>query len=313
MVQKRYGYLRRTGVWLENLLSKTAISRGLYSVAHGMTRDEVAVHASAMTFDLFLSLIPMLALSGWLLTLLLQNNPAALGYVSELLNVTPYQVHQVMEVQFGRFAAGVAPFAVLIALYLASGAFHTAMNVFERATGAKRRSWWVKRAIALGCVLAAIVTLALTGIVGMVLGGGPTQTVIAILGPDTVPGLARYVTYSLAFVSATAFLAGFFRVAIHHPDLKRHVWPGAFVTIGIGTVVSWGFAMYLQTLARYTIYYGSLATVAVTLVWLYLWCVALLLGVELNAQLENEDRRRLPRSSVPPSMLLGDGPLPPEF
>ncbi len=312
MVPQRYGHLHRTGIWIENQLSKTAISRGLYSIAHGMTRDEVAVHASAMTFDLFLSLIPMLALSGWLLTQLLQSNPAALGYVSHLLDVTPYQVHQVMEVQFGRFAAGVAPFATIIALYLASGAFHTAMNVFEHATGAKRRTWWTKRAIALGSVLAAIVTLALTGLVGVTLGGGPMQTLEALLGPDTVPGLARYVTYSLAFISSTAFLAGFFRVAIHHPDLKRHVWPGACVTVGLGAVVSWGFAMYLQTLARYTIYYGSLATVAVTLVWLYLWCVALLLGVELNAQLENEDRRRLPRASAPP-MLLSDDPLPPEF
>jgi membrane protein len=313
MGHTRNGYLRRTGAWVENLFSKTAISRGLYSIAHGMTRDDVAVHASAMTFDLFLSLIPMLALSGWLLTLLLQSNPAALGYVSRLLDVTPYQVHQVMEVQFGRFAAGVAPFAVLIALYLASGAFHTAMNVFEHATGAKRRTWWTKRAIALGCVLAAIMTLALTGLVGVVLSGGPTRTVQALLGPDTVPGLARYVTYSLAFVSSTAFLAGFFRIAIHHPDLKRHVWPGALATVGMGAMISWGFAMYLQTLARYTIYYGSLATVAVTLVWLYLWCVALLLGVELNAQLENHDRRRLPRASVPPWMLISDDPLPPEF
>ena len=313
MGHKRYGYLRKIGIWIENLFAKTALSRGLYSVAHGMTRDDVAVHASAMTFDLFLSLIPMLALSGWLLTLLLKNNPAALGYVSDLLDATPRQVHLVMELQFGRFAAGVAPFAILIALYLASGAFHTAMNVFEHATGARRRTWWTKRAIAIGSVLAAIVTLALTGLVGMVLGGGPTHTVQAILGPDTVPGLARYVTYSVAFASATAFLAAFFRIAIYHPDLKRYVWPGALVTVGIGTIVSWGFAMYLRTLARYTLYYGSLATVAVTLVWLYLWCVALLIGVELNAQLENEDRRRLPRASVPPSMLLGNKPPPPQF
>lgn len=312
MAPTRYGTLRRLGVRVEVLLARTGVSRWFYSIARGMSRDDVAVHASAMTFDLFLSLLPMLALSGFLLKVLLQQNPAALLYVSELLNVTPNQVHRVLQVELGRFSAGVAPFAVLVTLYLASGAFHSAMNVFESATDARRRSWWTKRAIAIGCVLFAIATLAIVGVLGVWLSGGLAPTLSALLGPERVPGVAQIGTYIAAFVAATAFLALFFRIAIHNPDLKRHVWPGALLTVTIGTIVSWGFAMYLQTLARYTLYYGSLATVAVTLVWLYLWCLALLVGVELNAQLENADRRRLPRTSIPPSMFQPEPP-PPHF
>ena len=41
-----------------------------------------------------------------------------------------------------------------------------------------------------------------------------------------------------------------------------------------------------RTLARYALYYGSLAAVAVLLLWLWLLCAALLVGAELNAQLE---------------------------
>jgi membrane protein len=40
------------------------------------------------------------------------------------------------------------------------------------------------------------------------------------------------------------------------------------------------------SLGRYTLYYGSVAAVAVLLVWLYLTSWSLLIGAELNAQLE---------------------------
>ena len=305
-------YWTRVGLRLEAFFARNATLRYIYSLAHGMSRDDVAVHASAMTFDIFLSLIPMFALAGWLLGLLLSNNPEALGYVSQLLDVTPFQVHQVIQAQLSRFSE-LAPLVLLGSLYIASGAFHTAMNVFEHATNARRRTWWLKRALSLACVIAAILALGLSGVVGVLLSGGPTRTVLALLGPNTIPGLARVVTYGVAFVVATIFLAGFFRIAVHHPARKRHVWPGALLTVTIGSVVSWGFAEYLRTLARYTLYYGSLATVAVTLVWLYLWCLALLVGVELNAQLENEERRRLPRASVPPPRLPSSQPPPPLF
>jgi membrane protein len=109
----------------------------------------------------------------------------------------------------------------------------------------------------------------------------------------------------------TAFLAGFFRIAVVHRGRKRHVWRGAALTVGVGLLVSWGFAQYLRTLARYTLYYGSLATVAMTLFWVYLWSVALLVGMELNAQLEQEERRHMPRpSSRPPAPRPATSHLP---
>lgn len=280
---------------VERLFARRAVLRLIYSLVRGMSRDGVAVHASAMAFDVFLSLVPLLALAGWLLTALLHRSPQALRSVSALFDSTPAQVHLVLETHFGRFTGGIAPVAAVVALYMASNAFHTAMGVFEHATGAKRRSWWAKRAIALGCVFAVILALALTGLVAVWVGGGPARILNAILTAAGLPVFAQYVAYSVGASMATIFLAGFFRIAVHHPHRKRHVWRGAALTMTLGVLVSWGFAQYLSTLARYTLYYGGLATVAMTLVWIYLWCVALLIGMELNAQLEQGERRRLPR------------------
>jgi membrane protein len=290
----------RTAAHVEAFFARGALLRFTYSLAHGMNRDGVAVHASAMAFDLFLSLIPLLALAGWLLSWLLRESPQALLSVSALFDSTPGQVHLVLQTHFGRFTGGVAPLAALVSVYMASNAFHTAMGVFEHATGAQRRSWWLKRAIALGCVLAFILTLALTGMVAVALAGGPSRVLLAVLGPASIPALARYVAYLVGTVMATVFLAAFFRIAVDHPNRRRHVWRGAALTVALGLLVSWGFTQYLSTLARYSLYYGSLATVIMTLFWVYLWCIALLVGMELNAQLEQEERRRMPRPSQRP-------------
>jgi membrane protein len=56
--------------------------------------------------------------------------------------------------------------------------------------------------------------------------------------------------------------------------------------MGSWLVVSWIFGTYLGSLGTYTVYYGSLAAVAVLLVWLYLTSISLLLGAEVNAMLE---------------------------
>ena len=103
--------------------------------------------------------------------------------------------------------------------------------------------------------------------------------------------LAVALVFALA---ALAALAAFYRVAVEHPArVARRAWPGAVVALSSWLLVSWGFGEYaLASLDRYALFYGSVATVAVLLVWLYLTSWALLVGAELNAQLEGlRDRR----------------------
>ena len=62
--------------------------------------------------------------------------------------------------------------------------------------------------------------------------------------------------------------------------------PGTFVAMTLWAIVSWAFGTYVRTIGDYAVYYGSLATVAVTLLWLYLTSLSLLVGAEVNALLE---------------------------
>jgi len=100
-------------------------------------------------------------------------------------------------------------------------------------------------------------------------------------------GGERVVTLAFSLAVAVGGLCAFYRFAVSHARrVRRRVLPGAVVAVALWIVVSWCFGVYLRTLASYTVYYGSLAAVAVLLIWLWLMSLAILVGAELNAQQE---------------------------
>jgi membrane protein len=91
----------------------------------------------------------------------------------------------------------------------------------------------------------------------------------------------------LMLLLGVLFLAGFYRFAVEHKEgVRRRVWPGTLTAVGSWLVVSWGFGIYVVSMSKYAFYYGSLAAVAVMLMWLYLTSLSLVAGAEVNAQLE---------------------------
>lgn len=278
--------------WARVHLASGPVGQRVRRLAEGMVRHQAARTASSMAFNLFLAAIPMLAMAGWLLPLALRHSHHTLLVTSALLEITPAEVGDIFDRQFGRFSPGtVAPLAVLGSFWLASGAFHTLMAVFETSFASRRRSWWKKRLIALGCVVVAILGLGLSGSVVVAVSSGPTRLLERLVGVPA--GSIQYggaLAIPAAILTLVAMVAGFFRVAVRRPMVARRVWPGALLCVTIGSVASWGLGMYGRYLARFTVFYGSLATVAVALAWLWIWCAALLLGAELNAELEDDAR-----------------------
>ena len=66
----------------------------------------------------------------------------------------------------------------------------------------------------------------------------------------------------------------------------RWITPGGILAVVIWVVASVAFAIYVANFGSYNKTYGSLASVIIFLVWLWLSNTAILLGAELNAELE---------------------------
>jgi YihY family inner membrane protein len=66
----------------------------------------------------------------------------------------------------------------------------------------------------------------------------------------------------------------------------RWITPGGILAVVVWVVASVAFALYVANFDSYNKTYGSLASVIIFLVWLWLSNTAILLGAELNAELE---------------------------
>jgi membrane protein len=270
------------------------IAREARAVALSFVDRNALVDAGAMAFSLFLAVIPMLGLAGAVVAHVLYGEPRALALLSSLADVAPDEVRELVDRYVARGTdQALAPIFLVGSLWLAAGAFHDAMTVFESALGAVRRTWLVKRLIALGCVVALLTLLALLGS-SLVLFLGSPLVLLASLIEQGLPMTTRVLAPVTVCVALLPLLAGFFRIAVRHRSRAPVLWRGAAVTVAIGSLASFAFASYARTLARYALFYGSLGAVAVFLVWLWICCIALLLGVEVNAEAERRSASLVP-------------------
>jgi membrane protein len=276
---------------LEQLTRRYRVTHVAFMLGQILVRRDIAAATSAMAFDLFLAAIPMLALAGWLFgKLLLGNHESVLQTTAALLNLTPNEVQVLTWQQLDRFALeAVAPFALVGALWTASGAFHTSMSLLEASAGTAPRSWLRKRALALFSVVLSIGLFGSSALLAVWISGGPSRLFVAISGGDVElnASFSQYLLLLLLAVIGVLLLALFFFFASPRPGVRRRVFPGAIVAVAAGSAISGGFAYYAGNLAGFALFYGSLAAVAVTLAWLWLVCFAVLMGAELNQLLEN--------------------------
>ncbi len=245
-------------------------------------------HAATMTFYFFLGAIPLLVLVGLLIGNVVQRQGAE-SLAAPLYGVMPNVVADLFRSELHQIgqARGLTagPLSLIGFLWLTTNGIHNLMDVFELLVGARPRPWLRQRLIATLWVVAGIAGLAAATWVlfrfnEAMLG---TQVLTRILAA----GWHRVGVLLVFPACAAVALAVFYRTSIDHPSrVRRRVWPGTAVALLLWALVSWAFGTYVKTLGHYAIYYGSLATVAVVLLWLYLTSLALVVGAEVNAQLE---------------------------
>ena len=290
----------------------------------GLMAHDAFGAAAAIAFWLFLSLMPLLVLVGFLVGQVARVRGID-ALVGPILEIVPGTAEGLVGKELQRLAganASVAPVGIAGFLWTASSGLHALMDVFETAVKVKRRPWWKQRLIALGWVLLGLAaacalawlfvrTDAVMNAYDPPAASAPMASAPAHVTPRAAParGAAeasrmrssirrrvkralntpdeKLLAAGLMLVTGAAFLAGFYRYAVEHPPgVRRRVWPGAVAAIASWLVVSSAFGNYAVSIADYALYYGSLAAVAILLVWLYLSSLALVVGAEVNAQLE---------------------------
>ncbi len=82
-----------------------------------------------------------------------------------------------------------------------------------------------------------------------------------------------------------AALGTLYAAALDKKQKMKAIWPGIFAALAAWLVISICFSFYVENFGSYSIIYGTLGTVIVLVMWLYITAFVLILGAELNAAL----------------------------
>jgi membrane protein len=273
--------------------------------------DNLTDSAAALTYYAMLSIFPALivlvsivGLAGDSATQSLLDNVAALGPgpAQEIVTGAIKQIAASQGTAGVAFALGLAA-----ALWSASGyvgAFSRAANVaYEVDEG---RPFWKLRPLQLGITLVLLLLVALSSIAVVVSGPLARQAGNLFGVGDTAITVWGIVKWPVIVAIVMGMLAILYYIA---PNVRHHgfrwITPGGIAATLLWIAASAGFALYVANFASYNKTYGSLAGVIVFLVWLWISNIAVLLGMELNAELE---RGREIESGVPQERTIAIEP-----
>ena len=94
--------------------------------------------------------------------------------------------------------------------------------------------------------------------------------------------LTRVVAWAMSFAILFLIFALIYRWAPSVDVTWKMVWPGALLAAVMTELGKWGFLVYLNHVANLEAVFGSLSSIMVLLLWLYVTAMALTLGAEYN-------------------------------
>jgi membrane protein len=268
--------------------------------------DRLLTEAAGVTFYVLLALFPAI---GALVSLygLVADRATIAGHLDMLAGIVPGGGMEIIEDQVRRILekpettlGASALIGLLVSLWSsnqATKAIFDALNIVYEEK--EKRSFVKLTLVTLGFTLAGIVfaLLALAAIVVL-------PVVFNVIGLGrTVEALLRYARWPLLLLAVGFALAVVYRYGPSREKARWRwvTWGSAFAAIA-WLAVSLGFSWYVENFGSYNETYGSLGAVIGFMTWIWISSAVVLLGGELNAEMEHQTARD---TTTPPAVPMG--------
>jgi membrane protein len=275
-----FAYFRAPLPWRE-LVRRTAVDT---------FEDGCPGLAAQLAFYFLLALFPALLFVVSLLAYL-PIDAAVSTLIDRLQPFLPGQALRIVQSETAKLLEGnrqsLLTFAIAGAIWSSSSAMTAVISTLNRAYDIEEwRPWWHTRliAVALSIALAVFAVMALTLVIG---GAELAEAVASWIGAghvfERVWSIAQW-PVALFFVVFAIDLVYYFA-----PNAEtRWVWisPGSLLATALWLLTSFGFKLYLRYVSDIAVVHGALGGVIVLLLWLYLSGFAILVGAELNAEID---------------------------
>jgi membrane protein len=254
-------------------------------------RDDVMGLAAQLAFYLVLAVPPVLVCLIAVASLFpLQNFvDDVTRWVGPFVPADALEIIQGFMIRIGESRdTGLLSLGLVLAIWSASAPMVAVINVMNRAYGVREsRPWWKVRltAILLSLGMALFIV---------------TSFMLVVFGPQLAELLAYWFGWSQLFVMTwktvqwplifALVTMGIGLVYYFAPDVEQEwVWitPGSILATLLWLAGSLGFRFYAVNFGNYEATYGAIGGMILLLMWFYLSGIAVLIGAELNAEIEH--------------------------
>ena len=256
--------------------------------------DNVFGRAAELSYYFLLALFPFLIFLTSIIGIVLGSGTGTrhtfFQYLARIMPPSAFQLidntmYEVSEASGG----GKLSFGILAALWAASNGLGAITESLNTAYDLKEtRPWWKQRLTAIGLTVALSI-LIIGALILVVAGGHIAEWLAAHYGFGPVFPLSwRIIQWPVVLACMTFAFALIYYLA---PDFREQSWqwltPGSVIGVVLWLLVSLAFRIYLHYFNSYSATYGALGAVIILMLWLYLTGAAVLIGGEVNSEIEN--------------------------
>lgn len=259
-------------------------------------KDSLVNKASSLAYNFMLAIFPGIIF----LFTLIPFIPKRIGFQDQLMVlfklILPSQAFEAFEatlVEIVKIQNGkLLSFGIFLSVFFATNGVHNLMRAFNKSSLiVETRSWLKQRFIALVLTFVIACSLIVT-IAAMYIGERMLRhvnTTLHIKGYFTtfIIDLSRWGLLGILYFVTISIL---YRYGPANTKKWRFFSAGSWLATILAFLTIWGFSFYINHFGSYNKVYGSIGTLIVVMIWLYLNSFILLLGFELNASVDLSKR-----------------------
>jgi len=261
-----------------------------------ISKDSLVNKASSLAYNFMLAIFPGIIV----LFTLIPFIPKRIGFQDQLMVllklILPSQAYlafentlfEIVKIQNGKLLS----FGIILSVFFATNGMHNLMKAFNKSSIVlETRTWLKQRLIALILTFVIAFSLIIT-IAAMTAGEVAIHYInrqLHITGNFTIYliELSRWTLLGILYFVTISIL---YRYGPANARKWRFFSAGSWLATILAFLTIWGFSFYINHFGSYNKVYGSIGTLIVIMIWLYLNSLILLLGFELNASIDLSKR-----------------------
>jgi membrane protein len=271
-------------------------------------RDNLLTLAAAMAYSWLFAVFPfvifLLTLAPYLPEKQKLNAQEQINtFVQEMIPHQAQSVLDSLEYVLKEPRTGLLSFGLIATLWTASGGVSMTMSALDAAFDAEKfRPFYIQRPIAIALTIVMVILILLVFVLLPIGSGVITWLIHRNLLPTALIWAVDVLRYILAVLLMLAALMTLYKFGTSVKQRLIFFSPGAIFTVIAWLVLGASFRFYVDKFGEYNRTYGAVGGVAIILLLFYLDALVLLVGAEINSEV---DRVMKDTPPLPPT-----GPLP---